>query len=181
MSRHILPETALLLLTAVAFPVVASTTPDIHPMQDVVRKSFESDENAGFKVRTKGRTYVEVCGDTCAYFKWSGDANDERFWRFIVLYEMKDGPGTDVAAFARNVEAMKGRDVVDRTFCSMAGDELSSTKCNWDAYSKSLKIEVGHSRYDEGNRCYSMIVDWQKMTSSQWKCAPMKPGESPFE
>ena len=149
-------------------------------MQDVVRKSFESEENAGFMIRTKGGTYVEICGDSCAYFKWSGDANDERFWWFIVLYEIKDGPGTDVAAFMRNVKAMQGQDLIERTFCSMKGSDLSSTECNWDVYSNSLKIEVGHSRYDEGQRCYSKVVDWQKLISSKWKCSPVKPEESPF-
>ena len=130
-NQRIWPATALLLLTLIGFPIAASTTPEEHPMQDVVRKSFESEENAGFMIRTKGGTYVEICGDSCAYFKWSGDANDERFWRFIVLYEIKDGPGTDVAAFMRNVKAMQGQDLIERTFCSMKGSDLSSTECKW--------------------------------------------------
>jgi len=170
-----------LLVLTVAIPSWASGPPGDNPMQEIIRRSFGTAEYAGFRIKTNGGNFLEVCGDSCAFFKWAGDANDDRFWRFIVLYEINDSPGTDVAAFMQMVRTTKTDLLLKGSPCTLKGDDISKLECNWDAYAKSLKIDGGHSRYDEGNRCFSTIIDWQSnKTSSKWKCSKAKPEESPF-
>jgi hypothetical protein len=148
-------------------------------MQDLVRRSFAS-EYAGFLMNTKNVNHVEVCGDICAYFTWRGDPNDESVWRFIVLRELSDGPGSDVSTFTQNVRAIKAIDLLDKRFCRVTGSDTSGLSCEWEAYSKALGVTAGHVRYDEGNRCYSQTTNWATNASSEWKCSPMKPSESPY-
>jgi len=165
-------------------PVLAWAAPEVLPLQDLVRKSFAYNGNGpGFYMRSKGGNHVEVCGDSCAYFEWKGNVNDERFWRFIVLYELNDAPGTDVRAFSTNVRAMASHELVDSKFCSKAGTDISKVNCDWKSYSKSLGIVVGHSKYDEGLRCHAKgmereLAEQQKL---KWKCSPTNPEESPFK
>jgi hypothetical protein len=153
---------------------------DFNSLQEFVRKSFTS-EYAGFLVTNINGVHVEVCGDTCSYFEWSGNSDDERYWRFITLFELSDGPGTDVEAFLKNVKALKVDDLVDKKFCAGKSGDLSKLACNWQAYAESLHVRVGRSRYDEGRRCYAYIVDLKSMTSSDWKCSPMRADQSPFK
>lgn len=161
---------------------VAMAQPDLHRLQDLVRKSFAT-RDAGFLMTTgNGNNHVEVCGDTCTYFDWQGDPNDDGVWRFIALYEVHDSPGTDVTTFLRNIKSMKAEALVQETFCRIRDDDISTVNCKWDEFAATLKIKAGHARYDEGNRCYSEITDWSKadLTLSEWKCSPMEQAKSPL-
>lgn len=156
-----------------------SSASDFNSLQELISKSFSS-ENAGFLVTGTNSVRVEVCGDSCSYFEWNGNRNDERYWRFITLFELSDAPGTDVEAFLNNVKTLKVDDLVEKKFCVGKSGDASKLTCDWTAYAESLHVRVGHSRYDEGQRCYAYIVDLKSMASSGWKCSPMK-GESPFK
>lgn len=155
-----------------------------HPLQDLIRKSFlDNPIGPGFFMKSRnGNNHVEVCGDICAYFDWIGDGNDEKLWRFIVLYELNDGPGKDVADYLPNAKKMSGHDLVEPRFCAIKGADIASINCDWMSYSRSLGISVGHARYDEGRRCYAKGLDreWERLSKLEWKCAPMKESESPF-
>jgi hypothetical protein len=166
------------LLFWVSSQVVSAS--DFNSLQELVRKSFTS-EYAGFLMTNTSGVHVEVCGDTCSYFEWSGNSDDERYWRFITLFELSDAPGTDVQAFLNNVKTLKVDDLVDKRFCAEKSGDVSKSTCDWKAYAESLHVRVGHSRYDEGQRCYTYIVDMKSMTSSGWKCSPMRADQSPFK
>jgi hypothetical protein len=183
MNRMLQQLAGLIFMVILGVPFSAHA--NNQPFQEVVRKSFaENPVGPGFFMKsTKGKNHVEVCGDSCAYFEWQGELNDERFWRFIVLYELNDGPGTDVAAFSPNVKALNSHDLIESNYCSTKGADLSTVDCDWTSYSMSLKMTVGHSKYDEGQRCYANGLgrDWAVIRTLKWKCSPMKPKESPFK
>ena len=153
---------------------------DLKSLQELVSKSFTS-QYTGFLVTNTNGVHVEVCGDTCSYFEWSGNSNDERYWRFITLFELSDAPGTNVEAFLNNVKTLKVDDLIDKKFCVDKSGDVSKLICDWQAYAESLHVRVGHSRYDEGQRCYAYIVDLKSMTSSDWKCLHMRADQSPFK
>jgi hypothetical protein len=172
------PHKTLMLLCFLS--AVAMAQSHISRLQDMVRRSFTT-KSAGFMMTTQNGNHVEVCSDICTYFDWRGDPNDERVWRFIALYEVHDTPGTDVTEFARSIRSLKTEDLVEETFCKVRDDDISTLNCKWDAYSVALKIKAGHARYDEGSRCLSQIIDWNKnSTSFEWKCSPVRAEESPF-
>ena len=181
MNYSIGSRLAILLLMFICLPVFAS---EVRPLQDLVRRSFADNPiGPGFFMKNKSGVHVEVCGDSCTYFDWNGNVNDERFWRFIVLFELNDDPGTDVKLFVQNVKAMKSLDIIEKNFCSIKGDDIFTINCDWKSYARRLKITVGHSKYDEGERCYAEGIgrepgEWDKL---KWKCSPMNPKESPFQ
>jgi hypothetical protein len=170
--------TCLALLLFVSSRLASAS--DFNSLQELVRLSFTG-EYSGFLVTKANVIHVEVCGDTCSYFEWRGNADDERYWRFITLFELSDAPGNDVEAFLRNVKTLKVEDLVDKTFCGEISSDVSKIACNWQAYAETLHIKIGHSRYDEGQRCYASVTDLKSRASSDWKCSPMKPGQSPFK
>jgi len=183
MNRKFLKWVALILWIVLSIPLLALTKDQ--PFQEVVRKSFTSkgDAGGGFIVIQKKVNHVEVCGDHCSYFEWKGDVNDERFWRFIVLYELNDEPGIDINEFKANLSTLATQDFIDAKFCTKAGSDISSVSCDWKSYSKSLGIVVGYANYDEGNRCsvQSIERDSAVLNKLKWKCTPMNPKESPFQ
>lgn len=171
------------LVIFVCLPVLACALSDAPSFQELIRNSFEKGAGGpGFFMKRQTETYVEVCGDTCAYFEWRGDGNDENVWRFIVLYELDDEPGTDVPAFRDSVKALRADKLIEPRFCSIKGKDISTIICDWQTYSKSLGISVGHSRYDEGQRCYAKGVDRgvDKLRLLKWTCMPINSEESPF-
>ena len=101
-----------------------SSASGFNSLQELVGKSFTS-EYAGFLVTATNGVRVEVCGDSCSYFEWSGDRNDERYWRFITLFELSDAPGTDVGAFLDNVKTLKVDDLVEKKFCAGKSGDVS--------------------------------------------------------
>ena len=174
------PITLALLCFSMA---VAMAQADLNRLQDLVRRSFTT-KYAGFLMTTtrSGNNHVEVCGDTCTYFDWQGDPNDERAWRFIALYEVHDPPGMKVAEFLRNLRTMKTGALLQETFCRIRDDDISTVNCKWDEYAATLRLKAGHARYDEGYRCYSAIIKWNdRSLSSEAKCSPVRAGENPFK
>ena len=173
-----------LIVAFVQLPVMACAASEGAPFQELIRESFEKGANGpGFFMKSQDGNFVEVCGDICAYFEWHGDANNENVWRFIVLYELNDGPGTDVPAFRDSVKAIEIDKLVERKYCSMKGKDIATIDCDWKSYSHELGISVGHTRYDEGNRCFAKGLDrdWDKLKLLKWTCSPMNPEESPYQ
>ena len=101
------------------------------PLQKLIQKSFHPDGSGPrFYIRTRDRVHVEVCGDSCTYFEWKGDSNDETYWQFITLYELNDGPGMDVQRFLIGVNKVDTSHLPEKKFCSLKGAEVSTIKCD---------------------------------------------------
>jgi hypothetical protein len=184
MKYSSLIKTLLIVLMILHLPELAFAESAAGPFQNLVRKSFSEFYDVSFVVNKSG-THFEFCGDSsCDYFEWKGSENDENYWKFIVLYELNDAPGSDYVEFLSRVRAMKDSELINNKFCSIKGNDISNVNCNWESYAKSLKIAVGHSRYDEdGNRCYAKSIKkgFAELKKLRWKCSPIKPGENPFK
>lgn len=160
--------------------LISSCQADVQ-LDAVIISAFSKEHlGKGFLFLTKDdHVFVEVCVDEwCDTFNWRGNKSDEKYWKYIALYEKNFGVAFEDQDFLISTQSIRFGDLEKNEFCHKKKD--GELMCNWGGYAKNLGLKIGLVNYDLGIRCYVNRTQFNKLDWIKPSCHEVEENKNPF-